>query len=582
MVLSSALDDGAFLRSSVPDHVTILDLRRGGTVTGRGTWDQTADVGAGWYGRSLATSGTRKTVRSQFGVSFEVEGGGTNDGRPGFKDTYFTLYLNQTFRGRGESHLIGGASRKFGAGDHSGPTYFLTSYGNCLASGDECGIGARFQIRQGRRVMTGEIEDASTDSGGAVTLDYRNAENGFSRGEKRLVIKTDGKRDRPFRKGTGEGRQRRSAGRGPRDRHRCRRLVGVVRWRLHRGHRPLFLTRRRHERRPEVGGADRLDRARRPLAHTRHDRAGATGALVGLFRGGKLRDLPLRLDRRRESRRRGRRRGLREPDPRDGAYSAWRRGDRFEMPLGYAHYSSGLTLIHERVLPLPRRLDANAITIRAATQPDTLTQGSVLDVRGPYQRGLNFHSRFAEAAIVLHDSARVLRVAPPSTGEPSSMIWELDRDGARDSFRVEVSGRVPAGKPAFWRVGNRAWFTVSENGHVGVRSTPGESALTLAPEHPEDPAIGIVGPDGGRTLLTAPSGEDERHLRLPDASGTIVASAGLPTRGILLWGTGAEGSASGRAVCEGAGLDCHDVRAPDGSQVACDAPRETLFYALCS
>jgi hypothetical protein len=626
VIVPAGMEEGSFEPVAIPEGVTIVDLRTAGAVTSRGTWDKQTETGLFVYGRSLSGGKERKKVKAQLGVSYEVERGGSNSLDPGFKDTFYTIYANQSFRGQGESHLVGGLSRKFGAGDHVGPAYFLDSYGNCLTRGDECGVGARFQIRQGREVMSGTVVSAAVEENGSVALRYTGAQNAFSRGEKRLLIKTDGDTGQPFRR----GRAKVVAGSNPPQvrpydlqlsdwsrlcEDNCAQIKNLCF--SHDGDTNAGLKLVVPVEAIDVeNGVMILDTtvqgSPKPWWGTTEPgsyslfRCGWTEDVSHVEGNGSSGELVL------------------EP----GGYADWQQGDTFEMPMGYAHYSSGITIIHERVLPIPSRLDSNAINVRADTQPATLTQGSVLDVSGPYRRGLNFRGPISDTAIVLADARRAMRIGPRSDGGPSEIRWEFDRGGRTEAFLLQLDGRVPENGSAAWRVGKDGWFSVSENGYVGIRSVAADTALGVSVEKAGDRGLWIEAPasyrgelfgigmsgdevgvlrvqtrgkgrselllgDGTALAFAGPAGDrhavldvgtltDDRTLRLPDSSGTLVTSGDQPTQGVLLWGSGVGPATTGEAVCVASDLNCRGVRLPDGEEQGCAAEQDALFYAPCS
>jgi hypothetical protein len=625
------MEPGAFARWSVPENVLVVDLRRQAMVAPRGFWDMRSLSGISLFAKSQTAAADDKRVKMPLSVTFDVECGGTNAAR--FKDTFYTIRADQTFRGRGESHLVGGVSRKYGSGDFTGPTYFLFGYGNCLTEGDECGVGGRIDLRQGAEVMTGTVESASVADDGKVALRYVDAENAFSRGEQRLVIKTSGPVDGPFTRGlaqvtspsapgvTVSGQGLDGGGWGslcPEGRAPCEvtdlclsldadtnaglKLVLPVKaidtaatlkldTTVQGGEKPWWGSREpstyaiyRCSWSEDVGDAEASDRPR-------------SGTLVLAADG----------------------------------YRGWQPGDAFEMPLGYAHYSTGLTILHERLLPAPAGVASASIAVRSDARPNTLYNTDVMRVTGSYHNGINLLARVRDSAIRVRDATRAMTIEPPSSGQPAQIRWEFDESEGRDAFVMQVSPRVTGPERGWWRIGDEGHFWVRENGYAAVRANAPNTALFVNVESPGDTGLRINAPadfkgdailvttggagrdqavfgvragpggtgravylgggtalsfegrqdDGGGTTLTSAGASAPRSIVLPDASGKLVTAAGAATSGVMLWAEDGGGT-DGESVCGGADLGCRAVRLPDGTPSTCEALHTELFYALCS
>lgn len=116
-----------------------------------------------------------------------LSGGVNQTGGP--KTTYWGFRAAHTSRGQGQSYLLGGTLAKFGAGDAQALEVAVSSWGGCLAGGDECAIGVRSAVRQQSTTFTATISSA-TDNGTTWTINYSSPTNENVRGEQRYLINT--------------------------------------------------------------------------------------------------------------------------------------------------------------------------------------------------------------------------------------------------------------------------------------------------------------------------------------------------------------------------------------------------------
>ncbi len=131
---------------------------------------------------SVGTLDVFATIRA---LQFHDSGGDNAGGGP--KDTYFTFAGDLYSAGRGQDISVRAATFKFGEGDAAGLGATAQNWGNCLEAGGECTVSITARTLQGTSVMTAAV---STYTAGSRTIAYSSGVEADKLGVGRSIINT--------------------------------------------------------------------------------------------------------------------------------------------------------------------------------------------------------------------------------------------------------------------------------------------------------------------------------------------------------------------------------------------------------